>query len=299
MIAKIAVSAARFSMDKPYSYRFGQELGLVPGIRVMVPFGNGNRRTEGVVLSIEEGDESKLKAVTQALDERPLITPRMLRLAAFIRERYFCTFYEAIRVMLPAGLWFREVERFSLAEDAKWESSQTATEDMKAICRLLSELGGETEEAVLKKAVPDPENREEALKALLKKKWITAACIALILAVGFSRMYLGVHTPYDVGTSLVTGALTVAGMMRLFDRAEGDARKEAKTQLVGLAFALALLAYVLFAPKRAANVAEFDAHGVTNAWKILGTMLGVMAAWQIDQRVTHYETKAVWWAQAI
>ena len=173
MIAKIAVSAARFSMDKPYSYRFGQELGLVPGIRVMVPFGNGNRRTEGVVLSIEEGDESKLKAVTQALDERPLITPRMLRLAAFIRERYFCTFYEAIRVMLPAGLWFREVERFSLAEDAKWESSQTATEDMKAICRLLSELGGETEEAVLKKAVPDPENREEALKALLKKKWIT------------------------------------------------------------------------------------------------------------------------------
>jgi primosomal protein N' (replication factor Y) len=134
MIAKIAVSAARFSMDKPYSYRFGEEMRLVPGVRVMVPFGNGNRRTEGVVLSVENGDESKLKSVDQALDPVPLITPQMLRLAAFIRERYFCTFYEAIRVMLPAGLWFREVERFSLVEGACWEESQTASEEMKAIC---------------------------------------------------------------------------------------------------------------------------------------------------------------------
>ena len=51
MIAKIAVSAARFSIDKPYSYRFGDDMRLCPGIRVMVPFGSGNRRTEGVVLN--------------------------------------------------------------------------------------------------------------------------------------------------------------------------------------------------------------------------------------------------------
>ena len=58
MIAKIAVSAARFSIDKPYSYRFGEELTLSPGIRVMVPFGAGNRRTEGVVLSVETGESA-------------------------------------------------------------------------------------------------------------------------------------------------------------------------------------------------------------------------------------------------
>ena len=173
MIAKIAVSAARFSIDKPYSYRFGEDMPLVPGMRVMVPFGPGNRRTEGVVLATEEGDESKLKSVGQCLDDAPLISEPMLRLAAFVRERYFCTFYEAIRTMLPAGLWFREVERFSLAENAKWEDAPAATGDMKVICRLLRDLGGEAEEAVLKKAVPDPQQREEALKALLKKKWIT------------------------------------------------------------------------------------------------------------------------------
>ena len=83
MIAKIAVSAARFSIDKPYSYRFDKDMNLVPGIRVMVPFGGGNRRTEGVVLSVEAGDESGLKSVLQTLDEEPLLSPVMLRLAAF------------------------------------------------------------------------------------------------------------------------------------------------------------------------------------------------------------------------
>ena len=172
MIAKIAVSAAKFFMDKPYSYRFGPEMSLCPGMRVMVPFGAGNRRTEGVVLATEEGDESGLKSILQVLDETPVLTPRMLRLAAFIRERYFCTFFEAIRVMLPAGLWFREVERFSLFDHAPWEADPGCSEDMKAICTLLSDLGGEVEEQILKKAVPDEARREQALKDLLKKKWI-------------------------------------------------------------------------------------------------------------------------------
>ena len=79
MIAKIAVRAARFSIDKPYSYRFGPDMTLVPGVRVMVPFGSGNRRTEGVVLSVETGDETNLKGVQQQLDAEPLISESMLR----------------------------------------------------------------------------------------------------------------------------------------------------------------------------------------------------------------------------
>ena len=60
-----------------------------------------------------------------------------------------------------------------------------------------------------------------------------------------------------------------------------------------------LVLYVTFAPKRAANVAEFDAHGVENAWKLLGSMIGLTAAWYVDERHTHFDTKAVWWAQVI
>ncbi len=173
MIAKIAVSAARFSIDKPYSYRFGAEMTLSPGIRVMVPFGNGNRRSEGVVLSVESGDESGLKAVLQQLDQEPLISGSMLRLAAFLRERYFCTFLDAIRCMIPAPLWFRSTERFTLAPGKPWEGKTIRQMDARAILDFLEGAGGEADAGQMKSAVADEEAREKALQYLLKKKWIT------------------------------------------------------------------------------------------------------------------------------
>ena len=94
MIAKIAVSAANFAIDKPYSYRVPQGMDLRPGQRVQLPFGRSNRRTEGVVLSVEPGDEEKLKPVELCLDDGPILTMTQLRLAAFLRDRYFCTFYD-------------------------------------------------------------------------------------------------------------------------------------------------------------------------------------------------------------
>ena len=89
MIGKIAVSAANFAIDKPYSYLIPVTMELQPGQRVMVPFGRSNRHTEGVVLSIEEGNEAGLKTVVSCLDDAPVLSLRMLQLAAFMRERYF------------------------------------------------------------------------------------------------------------------------------------------------------------------------------------------------------------------
>ena len=62
MIGKIAVSAANFAIDKPYSYRIPAQMAVKPGQRVQVPFGPGNKRTEGVVLTVEQGPEDGLKA---------------------------------------------------------------------------------------------------------------------------------------------------------------------------------------------------------------------------------------------
>ena len=85
MIGKIAVSAANFAIDKPYSYRIPENMRVLPGMRVQLPFGRANKRTEGVVLTVEPGDEAGLKAIEQCLDQEPVLTERQLRLAAFIR----------------------------------------------------------------------------------------------------------------------------------------------------------------------------------------------------------------------
>ena len=116
MIAKIAVSAANFAIDKPYSYFIPIGAQLRPGMRISIPFGRGNRTTEGVVLSVEAGEEEGLKSIEQILDDAPLLDGTMLQLAAFLRERYFCTFFDAIRAMLPAGLWFQTKASYCLTD---------------------------------------------------------------------------------------------------------------------------------------------------------------------------------------
>ena len=173
MIGKIAVSAANFAIDKPYSYAIPEGFSLTPGQRVMVPFGRGNRRCEGVVLSVENADGHGLKAVEQVLDETSLLSPTMLRLAAFLRERYFCTFYEAVRVMLPAGLWFKEKNTYRLTEDKSWQEKKARQEHAWALLHCLENMGGEAEESVLRGVLPDDQQFHSALQYLLKKKWIS------------------------------------------------------------------------------------------------------------------------------
>ena len=174
MIAKIAVSAAAFAIDKPYSYRIPEEMALQPGQRVQVPFGRGNRRTEGIVLSVEAGDESKLKCVERVLDGEPILTRHQLQLASFIRERYFCTLYEAVRAMLPAGLWFQTRASYLLTEDRSWREKTLKKPGAPEILRLMEDLGGHADENALRACISDEDVLEEALSYLVKKKWVEA-----------------------------------------------------------------------------------------------------------------------------
>lgn len=173
MIGKIAVSAANFAIDKPYSYWIPQDMALAPGQRVMVPFGRANRRTEGIVLTVEPGSEDKLKPVESCLDDNPILTETQLRLAAFLRERYFCTFFDAIRVMLPAGLWFRTRLTVSLTEDRSWKEKTIRKEGAAELLELLENLGGTAQEEALRNLISDEDSLREVLSYLRQKKWIT------------------------------------------------------------------------------------------------------------------------------
>ncbi len=174
MIAKIAVSAANFAIDKPYSYFIPVEMEITPGMRVMVPFGRSNRHTEGVVLAVEGGASDGLKPVFRTLDEESLLSGTMLRLAAFMRERYFCTFYDAIRTMLPAGLWFQSKDTYALTDDHSWQERNLRQAEGKRLLEQLLSLGGTAQGIALRQTVTDEEKFDKAISYLLKNKWITA-----------------------------------------------------------------------------------------------------------------------------
>lgn len=174
MIAKIAVSAATFAIDKPYSYCIPREMDLRPGMRVTVPFGRSNRHTEGIVLSVEPGSQEKLKSIHAVLDRSPVLNATMLRLAAFLRERYFCTFYDAARAMLPAGLWFQTTERFALTDDRSWQDTTLRQKDAVSLLQALLDCGGSADSDVLRQTVPDEEAFHRAVAYLQRKKWLSA-----------------------------------------------------------------------------------------------------------------------------
>ncbi len=174
MIARIAVSAANYAIDKPYSYWIPQGMTLRPGQRVQLPFGRGNRRCEGIVLTVEEAEEEGLKAVECCLDPEPILTEHQLRLAAFLRERYFCTYYDAVRGMLPAGLWFSAKESFSLTENRQWKEKPPTRENAEKILSFLEEMGGQAQGDALRSLIPEEDALSEAVSYLVRKKWLTA-----------------------------------------------------------------------------------------------------------------------------
>lgn len=117
-MVKVAVSAAPYSIDKPYSYLVPDALAAaaVPGVRVMVPFGRGNKESEGLILArVQEPKLPGSKAIRQILDPEPVLDKAGIDLALWMRGRYFCTVFEAVKTILPAGLWYGLREIWSLA----------------------------------------------------------------------------------------------------------------------------------------------------------------------------------------
>ena len=171
MIAQIAVSAAIYAIDKPYSYWVPPQLSVAPGMRVLVPFSQGNRRVEGMVLAVTDGEETGLKSVAAVLDETPVLSESLLHLAAFLRERYFCTFYDAVKAMLPAGLWFSVQEEWTLEVPVDEAKVAKSHRDALAILQAAADRGGVIRAQDLRQAV-DPALLERYLPYLQNKHYL-------------------------------------------------------------------------------------------------------------------------------
>ncbi|WP_302200211.1 primosomal protein N' [uncultured Gemmiger sp.] len=108
-IAQVAVDNATIHFDKLYSYRVPDYLeGRVwPGSMVLVPFGRGDKPRMAVVLGVEATDEEKvpkrLKTLHDAAPEQARLTPDLLELVRFLKDRTFCTWFEAVKAVIPYG----------------------------------------------------------------------------------------------------------------------------------------------------------------------------------------------------
>lgn len=171
LIAAVAVEKTAASFDDLFDYAVPDYLaGAVrAGARVIVPFGRGNRKRAGVVFSVGEREtEAKLKEIYSAADDGIFLSAEMLEIAQWLRETTFCTYYDAVRSMLPAGLSLMISEEYALAEDPP----QTALSGAEQ--KLIDEyyaLDGEKERAAL---LTKTENRRTvaalAAKGVIQKK---------------------------------------------------------------------------------------------------------------------------------
>ena len=174
-MVKVAVSAAPYSIDKPYSYLVPESLAAaaVPGVRVMVPFGRGNKESEGLILArVQEPKLPGSKALRQVLDPEPVLDKADIDLALWMRGRYFCTVFEAVKTILPAGLWYGLREIWSLAmEPEAARSAAVGIPGAWQVLDLLEKQGGKADIRVLRDALGD--GAEKPLKAMKKAEILT------------------------------------------------------------------------------------------------------------------------------
>ena len=136
-----------------------------------------------------------------------------------------------------------------------------------------------------------------ALAYTEKRKWLGWTCILLAILVGFSRMYIGVHTPADVLTSIAIASALILVLRPLILGKREDILPWLLLFL--LLFSFGLLAFVEAHP----FPEDVDAHnlesGVKNAYTLIGCSAGLLIVYVVDRRYLHFETKDCWWVQAL
>ena len=136
-----------------------------------------------------------------------------------------------------------------------------------------------------------------------KEAWVRIVCVVLMLLVPFSRMYLGVHTPLDVGVAFLTALALAAALYPAF-RTESAARKTVPWLLLGVAVLCG--GYLIYAsslarcdwPEGSEDLSNIT-HGLKNAYTMLGALLGFLIVYIADEKKLHFDVRAPFWGQVL
>lgn len=106
---EVAVSNATYHFDKLYTYAvLSTQQAVQVGSMVLVPFGRGSAARMGVVLGCDvKPENAKLKCLFDVAPESACLTADLLELVYFLRRRTFCTYYEAVKAVIPYGAQYK------------------------------------------------------------------------------------------------------------------------------------------------------------------------------------------------
>ncbi|PWL56073.1 MAG: primosomal protein N' [Clostridiales bacterium] len=177
----VAVRAESYVYDRPYSYYLpaSETRAVSAGMRALVPFGRGNRLVQALILSVRDEDTAEgKKPVGELLDEAPIISEKDLKLVLWMRDKYFCTCFDAFRLCIPAGSDIRQEVLYTYNREY---DGKPLSEQSKALPLLLfiRERGGDVALAELSKRFGE-DGLDDLLGELVKKKLLLSKQHALL-----------------------------------------------------------------------------------------------------------------------
>lgn len=139
LVARVAVDRTLYNFDMLFDYIVPDYLRrkIAVGKRLLVPFGNGNKKRQAMVMELFPTDNPspKLKNAAAVLDDYPLLTTEMIKLVRSMKERCYCTYYDVIRAMLPVGVNYRISSVYTLNNS---DILQNPTDEQRKILSLFT-----------------------------------------------------------------------------------------------------------------------------------------------------------------
>ncbi|MBR6502354.1 MAG: primosomal protein N' [Clostridia bacterium] len=167
LVAEIVIDGAAGSFDKCYTYAIPESLISVAraGCRVTIPFGKGNIKKQGMILNVFESEVTdKTKEIYSVTDVEPVLNDEMIKMCKWLKERVFCTYFDAIHASLPTGLNYKLNEFYQVNTEFCGES--LLSDDEKELYDFLLSSG----EQPRKKIEQQFENADDLLKSLVDKQ---------------------------------------------------------------------------------------------------------------------------------
>lgn len=136
LLASVVVEKTTYAFDSPFSYYIpaSMEESLKPGCRVLVPFGSGNRKRQGLVMEVADSEsepEWQLKEIVAQIDQEPILNGEQLELMKLLHDRVFCTWYDAMKVLIPSGLGLK-TDVFC-SRNPRWEEAEDTPKEAQLI----------------------------------------------------------------------------------------------------------------------------------------------------------------------